>query len=175
MDIVKYQIGRYPENLSGIALYCPFKKPAVLLTLPYSEENGIFPTIYWLSCPYLVKEVSRLEGEGLIKELSSSLKNNKDFREKLMNTHKRYAAKRLHLLSEEEQKKIKDKSIRMYDVLVKSGVGGIMEKDGVKCLHTHLADFLVNQDNILGEIVWEHTDWPEDCHICDKENIGKDL
>jgi len=142
-----------------------------LLTLPYSEENGIFPTIYWLSCPYLVKEVSMLENEGLIKELSSRVTDNKEFRERLMNTHKRYASKRMQLLSEEERNQIKNKSIGMYEVLVESGVGGIMEKDGVKCLHTHLADFLVSKDNILGERVWELTDWPEDCHICDKENI----
>lgn len=92
-----------------------------------------------------------------------------------MNTHKRYAAKRLQLLSGEERNKIKGKSLGMYDVLAESGVGGIMEKDGVKCLHTHLADFLVSQDNILGEIVWERTDWPEDCHICDMENTGNIL
>ena len=173
--IIKYQIGRQPENLSKIEVYCPFDKPAVLLTLPYSEENGVFPTSHWLSCPYLVREVAKLEDEGLVKKLSSIIADNADFRMKLMKAHKRYAANRLKYLSDSMKNKIKKKSLGMYKVLVESGVGGIMEKEGVKCLHTHLADFLVMGDNPIGELIWKQVDWPEDCHFCDQDNVEKNL
>ncbi|MFW6288042.1 MAG: DUF501 domain-containing protein [bacterium] len=168
---IHYQIGRTPENLSDIALYCPFDKPAVLLTLPYSEENGIFPTIYWLSCPYLVREVAKIEDEGLVKELSSNLLDDEKFRRDLMEAHRRYAEKRMELMSEEMKKRAKEHSKDIYNVLADSGVGGIRDKEGIKCLHTHLADFLAANYNPVGKLVWELVSWPDKCHICDLENI----
>ncbi|MFP4660659.1 MAG: DUF501 domain-containing protein [Halanaerobiales bacterium] len=168
---INYQLGRTPENLSGVALYCPFNKPAVLLTLPYSEENGIYPTIYWLSCPYLVREVATIEDQGLVKELSTRLSDDEEFRKDLMAAHRKYAEKRVELISEEMKERIKKSSKDIYKVLVESGVGGIRDKVGVKCLHTHLADFLLTNKNPVGKLVWGLVSWPEDCHICDLENI----
>ena len=57
LNLIKKQLGRSPDNLLGIARYCPFGSPAVLVVKPYSKKGIVFPTTYWLSCPYLVKEV----------------------------------------------------------------------------------------------------------------------
>ena len=160
--IIKEQLGREPLNLLGIAKTCPFNKPSVLITNPY--ENGrVFPTTYWLSCPYLVKEVSRIEDQGLIKKLTSQLKQDKVFKNKLESAHRYYAQKRLSYLNRD----LKELPEDIRKVLACSGVGGIRDKEGIKCLHTHLADFMVNKINPVGKMVYNMVDWPTECEHCD--------
>ncbi|MFW6022519.1 MAG: DUF501 domain-containing protein [Halanaerobiaceae bacterium] len=169
--VIEYQLGRNPENLKNIALYCPFQNPAVLRTIPYSIDYGIFPTMYWLSCPHLVREVSKLEDEGLVKKISRKLKNIPELQEEMKKAHQDYARKREELLTVKNRSKLKIKSEGMYKVIIESGVGGIIEKEGVKCLHTHLADFLVAGENPVGRMVWDLVEWPDKCEICNIDNI----
>lgn len=173
MKIIKYQLGREPENIGDIAVFCPFEKPAVLLTLPYSKEYGVSPTIYWLSCPYLVKEVSRLEDKGLVKKYTVMLEKDSSLKERLMKAHQDYAEVRIKLLSDANRKYLADYNGAIIEVLSESGVGGIRDKKGIKCLHTHLADYLVNKENPVGEQLCKVLDWPEDCNICDLDNAEK--
>src|SRR5690554_3663444 len=121
MEIIKYQLGREPENIGGIAVFCPFEKPAVLLTLPYSREYGVFPTIYWLSCPYLVKEVSRLEDKGLIREYTVMLEKDCTLKERLMVAHQDYRLARMKLLSNTNRRYLSNKK-PILEVLCESGV-----------------------------------------------------
>ena len=169
LAVIEYQLGRKPENLAAVVRYCPFKKSAVLLTSPYSEENGVFPTIYWLSCPYLNKEIARLEDDGLVREFGDISKEDKEIRKRLMQAHHRYAQERLDLLSAKDKESIESKSPGILKVLAESGVGGIIDKKGLKCLHTHLAHFLAKKDNPIGEMLWDKVNWPEECDICDIE------
>ncbi|NLM97497.1 MAG: DUF501 domain-containing protein [Halanaerobiaceae bacterium] len=171
-EIIKYQLGREAENIGGIALYCPFGKPAVLLTLPYSKEYGVFPTTYWLSCPYLVKEVSRLEEKGLIREFTEMLEKDDVLKERLLAAHQDYAVERMKLLEDEDRKQLADKKA-ILEVLSGSGIGGIRDMKGIKCLHTHLADYLARKKNPVGEVIWKKLSWPEDCHICDLDKVMK--
>ena len=159
--VIKKQLGREPLNLLGIARTCPYDKPAVLVTNPY-EEGRVFPTTYWLSCPHLVKEVSRIEDKGLIKELTARLKEDKDFKKKMDKAHKHYAQKRVELLTKDPDQLPKD----IKRVITTSGVGGIRDKEGIKCLHTHLADYMVNQINPVGKLVYELVEWPDQCDSC---------
>jgi uncharacterized protein len=163
--IIKRQLGREPDNLGGVARYCPSGKPAVLLTLPYSRQQGVFPTTYWLSCPYLVKEVSRLEDEGLIKSLTSRLNSDTEFKKALDNAHERYAKKRFSLLSDDYLEELNKESPSILQILRHSGIGGIRNK-GIKCLHAHLADYLVGAQNPVGEAIWQSLGWPDNCNIC---------
>jgi len=164
-EIIKLQLGREPHNLMGIARYCPFNKPAVLITKPYSVEYGVFPTIYWLSCPYLVKEVGKLEDKGIIRELTKRLHNDSEFKRKMQEAHENYRKQRLDYLNEDSSENINNVSADIVKVLKSSGVGGIRDKQGIKCLHTHLADYLVNGQNPVGKFVWEKLDWPQYCDL----------
>lgn len=161
--LIKKQLGREPDNLLGIAKKCPFNYPAVLLVKPY-ENSVVFPTTYWLSCPYFVKEVSKIEDKGLIQDLTIKLKKDREFRSKLKKAHENYAKTRLSYLDHD----LADLPEGIKDVLVNSGVGGIIDKEGVKCLHTHLADYLVNDLNPVGKIVFDKLNWPNNCSICEK-------
>ncbi|MTI60019.1 MAG: DUF501 domain-containing protein [Firmicutes bacterium] len=166
LAVITKQLGREPENFAGVRAYCPFDYPAVVLTAPYSKENGVFPTLYWLTCPYLVKSVARLEDEGLVRELTELLKRDTNLQKELMKAHQKYALVRFSYLGESEKELLSDKSPAILRVLREAGVGGIMDKQGIKCLHTHLADYLVNKQNPIGSLVWQKTAWPSGCSIC---------
>lgn len=170
--IVELQLDREISNYLKTARYCPFDYPAVILVNPFTD-NIAAPTMYWLSCPYLSYEVDRLEAESnLITELGQRLKDDPSFRNKMEQSHKKYAEKRKKLLSRAQLNKAKAISDDLYQTLVNSGVGGIREKEGIKCLHTHLADYLVEQINPVGEIVFGKLNWPKKCRIC-KERIDE--
>lgn len=170
--IVELQLGRKIQNFLETAEYCPFGYPAVITVNPFINRIAA-PTIYWLNCPYLSYEIDRLEGEtDLIFELGEMLKYNQEFKELMDKAHKKYAAKRQKLLSAEQLEKAKNISDDLYKTLLESGVGGIRDKEGIKCLHTHLADFLVDDFNPVGKKVFEKINWPKSCKIC-KERIDE--
>lgn len=141
LEIIRKQLGREPDNLGGIPLKCPFEKPAVLLTLPYSSDKGIFPTTFWLSCPYLVKEVSRLEEKGLVKELTEKINKNPALKEELERAHKIYAQKRRSLLGEDEVAELRRGSPDILKVLLESGGGG--ESEIKKVLNVSIPTWLI--------------------------------
>lgn len=166
LAVIREQLGREPKNFAGVMVYCPFNYPAVILTAPYSKENGVFPTLYWLSCPYLVKSVARLEDKGLVRELTERLKRDAGLQKELMEAHQNYAEARFSYLDNTEKECLSDKAPAILKVLREAGVGGIMDKKGIKCLHTHLADYLVDKQNPIGSLVWQKTAWPSECSIC---------
>ena len=170
--ILELQLGRKIDNYLKTAKYCPFGFPAVILVNPF-VNNIPAPTIYWLSCPYLNYEVDKLEADSdLIDKLGRKLKNDSTFKKEMQKSHQQYAAKRQEILSEKQLKKAREISSDLSATLVNSGVGGIKDKKGIKCLHTHLADYLINKNNPAGEIVFNKIDWPENCKIC-SERIDK--
>src|SRR5256886_16442465 len=62
--IVERQLGRRPRAFRGVAVRCPFGRPAVTEQEPYDEDGRPFPTGFWLTCPHLVAAVSRVEAAG---------------------------------------------------------------------------------------------------------------
>lgn len=170
--IVELQLDRKINNYQKTAKFCPFDFPAVILVNPYKNKIPA-PTIYWLSCPYLNYKVDRLEAESsLIDELVNKMKNDSDFKRSIEASHQEYAFKRRQILETKQLEAAKQLSLDLYDTLLNSGVGGIRDRGGIKCLHTHLADYLVNESNPVGEIVYNLVEWPETCSIC-KERIEK--
>lgn len=175
--VITQQLDREPRNLIGIAKRCQEKHPQVLVTYPLFENNDelkLFPTIYWLSCPKLVEQIFFLESKGLVQQIQEEVLADSDKRQKLIAAHKDYAQKRIELLSESDLANLKEYPGR-WRVISQSGVGGIMAKEGIKCLHTHYADFLVRQDNPVGERVanlleTRFSDFNLDnCSICSEE------
>lgn len=164
--IIELQLGRTIDNYQQTVKYCPFNYPAVILVNPYQNQIPA-PTIYWLSCPYLNYEVDRLEAEtDLIDKLAARIRDDRDFKKKVKKSHQSYAAQRREILTEKQLAKAAAVSTDLYQSLISSGVGGIRDQGGIKCLHTHLADYLINQENPVGKIVADLVKWPEKCSIC---------
>lgn len=157
-SIITQQLGRQPRNLAGVAVRCPAGNPQVIVTHPVFYHDGVFPevfpTLYWLTCQRLVKEISRLEGIGAIEEIQGEIFGDPTRKAELAEAHQRYAKQRLALVSEVTRMALRDDYPAQYDVLSQSGVGGIMD-EGIKCLHTHYADYLVNGKNPVGCLVAE--------------------
>lgn len=155
--IITAQLNRSPRNLAAIAKRCASGFPEVIVTHPvffYQQFPEIFPTLYWLSCPRLVKEVARLEGGGAIEEIQKKILADPQLSRELTETNQHYAKKRLTLVKKPTINLLKSKYPGQWDVLLHSGVGGSL-KAGIKCLHAHLADFLIEGKNPVGQLIEE--------------------
>ncbi|MFO7815307.1 MAG: DUF501 domain-containing protein [Halanaerobiales bacterium] len=164
-SIIEKQIGRKPKGMVEVSLKCPFGYPAVIKVFPFSKER-VFPTTYWLTCPYLQKEISVLEDKGWIESLQDLIDDNEKTETKLKRAHQNYAKERFEMLDKKQKKKMKGISDNIFNTLKNSGIGGVKDKKGLKCLHTHVADYLVNRINPVGERVFQHINWPDTCIIC---------
>jgi len=131
----------------------------------FADETQIeiFPTLYWLTCPYLRREIALLEGEGLIAQFEERIQEDPEFAKQVEQNHGDYAARRLSLIPLEVQERMKEEYPDRYQVLAESGVGGIRSPEGVKCLHTHVADYLAQGENVIGAEVLNLLNKPRSC------------
>ncbi len=99
------------------------------------------PTLYWLVDADLRDAVSRLEGSGGVHQFEQLVDAGH-----LARTHDEYAQRRAEAV------------VRVDLVAATGGVGGT--RVGVKCLHAHLANFLVGSDDPVGAMVAERITVP---------------
>ena len=161
--------GFIPWNLHGV----PCDDCTVLRLYPLTAETSTgkgpgrfkrrrllqpWPTLYWLACPSLRAQVSRLEAVGLIPLLKAQLQRPERaaLAATLRAQHRVYAEQRWGVLLPADRDLVEER--RWTAVLRDSGVGGIRHAHSVgggacriKCLHTHLAHFLATGDNVIGE------------------------
>lgn len=123
-EIVARQLGRPPRGLHAIAARDANGEPTVVQTWPRLENGTPFPTLYYLTSPPLVSNVSTLEAEGLMREMTERLSQDPELAEQYRRAHESYLAER--------------------DALEPLGTqvtaGGMPGR--VKCLHVHLAHAL---------------------------------
>ena len=117
-------------------------RPVVIENEPHLRDATPMPTLFWLVDPELHEAVSRLEGEGGVHRFETLVDS-----ERLQRTHDEYARRR------------RESTMRVDVVQAKGGVGGT--RVGVKCLHAHLANFLVGADDPVGELVAESIELPD--------------
>ena len=149
--VLEEQLGRRPRAVVAVAARCRCGRPAVIVNRPLSvDERGklsVFPTLFWLTSPYLVREVSVLEAEGWIGMLRERFAD-PEWARAMHASHAATAALRLKLCPEDELEALRMTSPRQYQVLAQSGVAGMRgerSEIGVKCLHAHLADYLARR------------------------------
>lgn len=156
--VIVTQLGREPRGVLGVPLRCSYGYPQIIANRPINcEEEGVkvFPTVFWLTCPYLKKAVSQLESEGVISEIEIKIAEDPDFAAAVEQNHVDHAELRQELLPAGVQESFAKNFPKEYQVLIKTGVGGIRARDGVKCLHAHFADYLVEGKNVIGELVFK--------------------
>jgi hypothetical protein len=106
-----------------------------------------FPTLFWLTCPILREQLSRLEERGVIRQLEEEIAHNSELRQRYAEDHRRYAHERLSLLNPQETKLLEDRG--WLEVLRDRGIAGITDFRTVKCLHAHYAHHLA-RGSVLG-------------------------
>lgn len=144
LESVTELLGRRPRGLYEVVKYHPTKKhPMVIKVIPW-VEGAPFPTIYWLTCPLLKKELSHLEKDGAIKDLEKNFLSQEENLTLLKKDHENYRDERISFFNET----VKDWS-RLPEaqqaIIKKTGIGGIADFSHIKCLHLQYAYHLANE------------------------------
>jgi len=149
LRVIQAQIGRSLRGKNDVAVRCSYGFPQVLKVHPLLEGKP-FPTLYWLTCPFLSVRIDRLESVGAIPRLEESMRQEPGLMEAMRTAHHRYQAARHAMLSPSELDELRASG--MLSALSSRGIGGISDLRGIKCLHLHAAHALV-EENPIGSIV----------------------
>jgi len=128
-------LGRKPQGDFEVILRDASGSPIVVKNEPLLFDGTPMPTRYWLVGPKEHTSVSRLESAGFIDLAESEVDA-----EELRLTHERYAAERDSAIPKDHT------GPRPH-----GGVAGT--RVGVKCLHAHYANWLVNKTDVVGQWV----------------------
>ena len=130
LEVVGRQLGRPARGVVAIARHCPYGYPQVTVNHPLhreGEEFEVFPTLFWLTCPFLVEEVARLESAGWVKRLEARLAEDPELAA-------RYGRARRNSLSAGESKARRSRRYpswaRGAHAAVETGVAGLRNLDG---------------------------------------------
>jgi len=146
---IEFQIGRTPRGLSAISRRCGYGFPQVVRVHPIVEGSP-FPTLYWLTCPFLAGKVDRLEADGWIGRFEARLTSDPELAARLRADGMEYVRERTALLSKEERATVADRG--WTESLFERGIGGIADRRRIKCLHAHAAHALATR-NPIGSLV----------------------
>jgi hypothetical protein len=134
LTAVESLLGRPLQGRFAVAVRRVDGSPVVIENEPHLRDGTPMPTLYWLVDPELRDAVSRLEGDGGVHRYEDLVDE-----EQLRRTHDEYARRRTLA------------TVRTNLVQASGGVGGT--RVGVKCLHAHLANYLVGADDPVGALV----------------------
>jgi uncharacterized protein len=140
--VVARQLGRAPRAFRRVVVRCPYGQPAVTEQWPRDTSGEPFPTTYYLTCPFLVTAISRLEAAGGVERWTRVVRDDPELRESLER-------------ATEEQRELRPE--------LPGGIGGSMRTGSLKCLHAHAAFALARPGYELGERILAELDrlWPD--------------
>jgi hypothetical protein len=134
---ISRQLGRPARAVRSVAVRCPYGFPAVTEQEPFDEDGRPFPTTYYLTCPWLVGAVSRLEAEGGVARWSAAAAADPELRRSLAS-------------ADDEQRRSRPE--------LPGGIAGRRDGGGLKCLHAHAAWALARPGYDLGERILREVD-----------------
>ncbi|HEY5010000.1 MAG TPA: DUF501 domain-containing protein [Acidimicrobiales bacterium] len=140
-DVALY-LGRPLAGRCAVVVRRSDGRPVVSENEPHLRDGTPMPTLFWLVDPELHDAVSRLEGAGGVHRFEDLVDA-----DALAATHEAYAERRRRA------------TVRTEGAQPSGGVGGT--RVGVKCLHAHLANFLVGANDPVGELVAGEVGLPE--------------
>lgn len=133
MAAVTELLGRRPDGAFEVVVRADNGRPAVIVNAPFLADGTPMPTRYWLVDPDLKDAVSTLESTGGVREAERAVPTGQ-----VSSAHARYAEERDRLIPSDH-----------VGPRPTGGVGGT--RQGVKCLHAHLAWWLTGADDPVGE------------------------
>lgn len=150
LAVITVQLGRPPRGAFTVSVRCSYGYPQVIRVHPVIEGKP-FPTLYWLTCPFLSKEIGHLEAEGWVKRLEARMAENGELRSAMHKAHQSTCIQRNQLLSSDEKASLSSAEGTLVG-LEGRGIGGIADWDRLKCLHLHAAHALADE-NPMGSII----------------------
>ena len=115
-----------------MAARCAYGFPAVTEQAPFGPGGEPFPTTYYLTCPWLVSGIARLEAGGGVERFSRLAASDPELARSLTD-------------ADDEQRRLRPE----LDV----GIAGARSRENLKCLHAHAAFALARPGYELGERV----------------------
>lgn len=130
--MVSWQLGRPARPFRRVAARCAHGFPAVTEQAAFDAAGQPFPTTYYLTCPWLVSGIARLEAARGVERFSRLASSDPELARSLAE-------------ADEEQRRLRPE----LDV----GIAGTRNRENLKCLHAHAAFALARPDYELGERV----------------------
>jgi uncharacterized protein len=128
--VVSWQLGRPARAFRRVAVRCVHGFPAVTEQEPYGTDGTPFPTTYYLTCPWLVAGIARVEAAGGVERFSRAAAHDPVLARSLAD-------------ADGEQRRIRPE--------LDAGIGGSRDRAKLKCLHAHAAFALARPGYELGE------------------------
>src|SRR5262245_21782990 len=140
--VVELQLGRAPRAFRRVAVRCPYGLPAVVEQRPFGDDGTPFPTQFWVTCPHLVAQLSRLEAGGGVSRWTQAAADDPELRESLERAHA-------------EQRELRPE--------LPVGIGGSSRTGSLKCLHAHAGFALARPGYELGARILAEAEplWPQ--------------
>lgn len=135
VEAVAALLGRAPQGEFEVVVRRADGQPVVISNAPLMDDGRPMPTRYWLVDPDLLRRVGTVEAAGGVRRAEAEVDP-----DELAAAHARYAAERDALVPVDHD------GPAPY-----GGVGGT--RNGVKCLHAHLAYVLAGGDDPVGRWV----------------------
>jgi len=140
--LVATQLDREPRGTWCVTARCLHRRPVVIMTAPRLDDGTPFPTLFYLTCPWLVKYVSGLENASIISEWAERLATDPELRTRMIATDAKYRVLRAELAGGE-------------DPTPDIGIAGQRSPLSTKCLHAHVATYIAGLDDPVGEALIE--------------------
>lgn len=137
---------REPSGLIGVTKRCSRGYPVVFVSQPILN-HGYFPTMFWLTCPYLVRACGKLESLGYHTQIEEEIEVKPRLKQALIQ-------------AQEQMKNVRKlvteiTGIKVPDRVLKAFIAGSSSATHLKCLHAHLAAYLSGINTPAGEKVLE--------------------
>ncbi len=133
LAMVSELLGRPPAGEFEVIVRNEDGAPAVISNAPFLFDGTPMPTRYWLVDPALRDAVSRIESTGGVRQAEAAVGL-----DRIRAAHAHYADERDALIP-----------VGHRGPRPSGGVGGT--RQGVKCLHAHLAWWLTGAEDPVGE------------------------
>lgn len=140
--VVARQLGRPPRAFRRVVVRCPYGRPAVTEQWPRDAVGAPFPTTFYLTCPYLVASISRLESAGGVERWTQAVLADPRLGDSLERAN-------------EEQRQLRPE--------LPGGIAGSTRPGSLKCLHAHAAFALARPGYVLGDRILAELErlWPD--------------
>jgi len=141
--IVERQLGRPPRAFRSVAVRCPFGLPAVTEQAAFDDSGAPFPTQFYVTCPHLVTQISRVEAAGGVERWTRAAQDDPVLAASLAAAHA-------------EQRELRPE--------LPVGIAGASRTGSLKCLHAHGGFALARPGYELGDRILAEAAplWPED-------------
>jgi len=139
-QVLQAQLGRPPREPWSVSSRCSHGRPSTVLTGPVLADGTPFPTLYWLTCPWLRAYVDGLESSGVAGEWRVRLSSEPELALRMTDAEAQYRSRRADAAGGQ-------------DPCATVGIAGQRDSTATKCIHAHVAAALAGIDDPIGHDV----------------------